>query len=86
MVMRRATKVIVPNEFLQKTYERRYGIKPAVIHNPLEMAQSQSPNGFRPKAIDEEFRIVYTGAVYHVNYDCFRNLMAAIAQLDHVVL
>ena len=81
MVMRRATKVIVPNEFLQKTYERRYGIKPAVIHNPLEMAQSQSQNGFRPKA-DQEIRIVYTGAVYHVNYDCFRNLMAAVAQLN----
>lgn len=81
-IMRRATRVIVPNEFLQQTYERRYGISPTVIHNPLELAESKSPNGFRSKAIDEEIRIVYTGAVYHVNYDCFRNLMAAMVQLN----
>lgn len=81
-IMRSATKVIVPNEFLQETYERRYGITAQVIHNPLEVIESESHNPLRSKSNDEEIRIVYTGAVYHVNYDCFRNLLAALARLD----
>ncbi len=81
ILVRNATRVIVPNEFLRDEYFRRYGIQPVVIHNPcgeLELTQSfETPWPFDPG----EIKIVYTGAIYHANYDSFHNLLKAVQQI-----
>jgi glycosyltransferase involved in cell wall biosynthesis len=81
-LMRRATAVIVPNEFLRDEYRRRYGIEPFVIHNPYDPLEPDSESSECSELRDQDLRIVFTGAVYHANYDAFRNLMAAISRVN----
>jgi glycosyltransferase involved in cell wall biosynthesis len=76
-----AARVVVPNEFLRDTYRDRYrgAIDPFIIHNPYaEGAASDEP---APPARDPDgrARIVYTGSIYHVHFDAFRNLTAGLA-------
>jgi glycosyltransferase involved in cell wall biosynthesis len=78
----RAAGVIVPNEFLAEEYRRRYGIKPAVIHNACEVTEDGETRATPWPATAGEVRIVYTGAVYQAHFDAFRNLLAAIGQLE----
>ena len=81
ILMKGATGIIVPNEFLRDEYRRRYEIEPVVIHNPCEELdvgpEAEEAWPIHPK----EVKIVYTGAVYHAHYDAFRNLLAAIEQV-----
>ena len=80
-VMKHAKAVIVPNEYLRDEYAKRYGMRATVVRNPCPMpdlaALDAAPRVFPPDGID----IVYTGAVYHANFDAFRNLVAAIRKL-----
>jgi len=78
-VFRRATAVIVPNEFLRDAYCRRYAISPQVIHNPCAAPESDSPVPW--PAHPGEIRIVYTGAVYEAHYDAFQRLLTALARM-----
>lgn len=81
MLLRAATGVVVPNEVLAEDLRRRYGVEATIIHNGLDIA----PYG---AAADEKFKqlhdieIVYTGDIYDAHYDAFRNIVAAIRQLD----
>jgi glycosyltransferase involved in cell wall biosynthesis len=66
---------------LRDEYRSRYGIESTVIHNPYDSEEIK--DGDIPfRALDNEVRIVYTGAVYHANAGAFCNLMSAIEQLD----
>jgi glycosyltransferase involved in cell wall biosynthesis len=79
-ILRNASVVLVPNEFLQEEYYSRYGIRPAVVRNPSGLlATADVPPWPREPG---RVRIVYTGAVYQAHYDAFRNLVAAI-RLSH---
>jgi glycosyltransferase involved in cell wall biosynthesis len=78
IALKRATAVIVPNEFLSHEYYRRYQIEPTVIHNPSENSQIDKKSNIPWPSSKEEIKIVYTGAIYHAHFDAFRNLMAAI--------
>ncbi|MGE5474753.1 MAG: glycosyltransferase [Ignavibacteriales bacterium] len=77
-IIRNSKGVIVPNEYLQKEYLRRYGIDSTIIRNPCLIPDI----GELDKATDvfskKEINIVYTGAVYHVNFGAFKNLIKAI--------
>jgi glycosyltransferase involved in cell wall biosynthesis len=76
-----AAAVIVPNEFLRDEYRSRYGIESTVIHNPYDSEEIK--DGDIPfRALDNDVRIVYTGAVYHANAGAFCSLISAIKQLD----
>lgn len=80
-VMRHASVVIVPNEFLREEYARRYGIRGVVVRNPCPLpdldALDRAPRLFPGGAAD----IVYAGAVYHANADAVRNLVSAVRTL-----
>lgn len=77
-----AAGVITPNPFLAAEYSRRYNINPAIIHNPCDPSLLQATPLTGWPAKKGEVRIVYTGAIYHANYDAFRNLVEAIEELQ----
>jgi len=81
IVARRMAKVIVPNEFLEQEIKKRYSGEICVIHNPCERIDS-SGNHRRAMTTLGEIKIVYTGAVYHINYEAFRLLLAAIDKTE----
>lgn len=80
IVLKGAAGVIVPNEFLRDEYRRRYEIEPIVIHNPCEVSETDHKVPW--PASHGEIRIMCTGAAYRTHYDAFRNLIAAVQQLD----
>jgi glycosyltransferase involved in cell wall biosynthesis len=80
IVLRAASSVIVPNEYLGRELTQRYGVTCEVVHNPYDGPKAEGQLSW-PLA-EEEIAIVYTGAVYYVHYDAFRNLVAAIKSLD----
>lgn len=74
-ILKDATAVIVPNEFLQKELRQRFNVKAIVIHNMCDLdVYKQAPTETKP----DEPGIVYTGGVGLLHYDAFRNLLAAI--------
>ena len=77
ITVRKTAGVIVPNEFMEQEIKKRYSGKVHVIHNPCETLHV-GDNSRRPMVGRDEVEIVYTGAVYHVNYASFRLLLAAI--------
>lgn len=77
-LFRRSRGAIVPNEFLQAEYARRYGASPALIRNPCPMPDLDALDRAGPADGDGGTRLVYTGAVYRAHYDAFRNLAAAL--------
>lgn len=79
LVLHGATGIIVPNEHLERELKRRYSVRSTVIHNPCDQAEGVGEVPW--PAEDDEVKIVYTGAVYYVHYDAFRNLVSAIERL-----
>jgi glycosyltransferase involved in cell wall biosynthesis len=79
-VLKRATQIIVTNEFTAKEYSRRYGVKSTVIHNlcPIPELVPRDREWLSSKTIN----IVYMGSIYHAHFDAFRNLIAALASLN----
>lgn len=79
VILRGASSIIVPNEYLGRELKERYGFVSEVLHNPYDgpSAEMQLPWPL----IEGEISIVYTGAIYYVHYDAFRNLVAAIERL-----
>jgi len=77
----RAARIIVPNEFLCKEYENRYGIKPIVVHNPYEESETGQTIERPWPAHGGEIKVVYTGAIYHAHYDAFQNMLMAIREM-----
>ncbi len=66
--------VIVPNESLAEEIGRRYkDIRVLTIHNPCERDEPAIQ-----ETAEADPAIVYTGAIYHVNFGAFRNLIAAL--------
>jgi glycosyltransferase involved in cell wall biosynthesis len=77
---RDAVTVIVPNEYLRREYCARYGegVDLTVINNPW---LSEPAVVREPSARPETVRITYTGSIYHVHFDAFQNLSAALREL-----
>ena len=79
-VMRRAARVIVPNEVLRDDLRRRFRVEPAVVYNSFDLSPYKALGD--AGAPDEGGgRIVYTGDIYEAHYDAFRNLLEAIDRL-----
>jgi len=89
-----ARGIIVPNEFMRDELHRRYGVAPRVIHNPCDLTPYRSPVEAAPadehaesltrqkaNAASNEFKLVYTGAIYDAHYDSFVRLLAALESL-----
>ena len=73
-VLRGADSVIVPNEYLRDEIRARYDVDSVIVRNSLDMDTSIAP----PSNLAPSRTIVYTGSVYHANYDAFRRLVSAI--------
>jgi len=83
-IMRGAAGIIAPNEILRDDLRERFGVEPAVIHNSFDISPYETDGRVNIRAPSDEVSIVYTGAVYEAHFGAFRNLMAAISQLDHL--
>ena len=78
-ILKGATAVIVPNEFLRDEIRQRFNVDAVVIHNMCDLNVYEHP----PKdKTNDETQIVYTGGVGPLHYDAFRNLLAAIELLE----
>jgi len=73
-----ASGVIVPNEFLQEEIRKRHEVDAIIVRNCCEPAPLEVKSIQIEKKEGESINIVYTGAVYHVNFGAFRNLMTAL--------
>lgn len=86
-LLKGASVVIAPNEFLRDELRRRHHIEPVLIHNPCDLSVYDGPLEEEAEldgsAQDHnEIRIVYTGGVGSLHYDAIRNLLRAIETLD----
>lgn len=80
-ILKGATGVIVPNEFLRDELRRRFNVEAVVIHNMCDLAPyEQAPENETNET--GETQIVYTGGVGPLHYDAFRNLLASIKLLE----
>ena len=86
LIMKGAAGVIAPNEILHDDLRQRFGLEAAVIHNSFDISpyETRAPLDANIGNTAHEVNIVYTGAVYEAHFGAFRNLMAAIRQLDHL--
>jgi glycosyltransferase involved in cell wall biosynthesis len=83
-LMKGATAVIAPNEFLRDELRRRFQIEAVVIHNMCDLSAYDGPlneTDDETASEDGEVGIVYTGGIGPLHYDAFRNLIAAIESL-----
>lgn len=79
-ILKGATAVIVPNEFLRDELRERFNVEAVVIHNMCDLDLYQQ--GRTSEHSNDEARIVYTGGVGPLHYDAFRNLLAALQLLE----
>src|SRR5258706_3769502 len=79
-VLRRATHIIVTNEYTAQEYAQRYGVSSTVIHNLCSIPDLIPPD--REWFSSETINIVYTGSIYHAHFDAFRNLITALVKLN----
>jgi glycosyltransferase involved in cell wall biosynthesis len=70
--------VIVPNEFLARSYLDRFGVQSVVVPNPITEAPAR--NEPTEPAARRPLRIVYTGAIYEAHFDSFLHLQDAVRQ------
>ena len=78
LIIKRSSGIIGPNEFICKEYSRRYGVESTMIRNPYGVDENAYQAPTRWPTESNTINIIYSGAVYEANSDCFRNLMKAI--------
>lgn len=78
--------IIGPNEFICEEYQRRYGVKTTLVRNPCDKAELEKEPYIRTHSQNSKIKIIYTGAIYHANFDCFGNLIQAIKSLQEYPL
>lgn len=82
LAAKRSKVVIVPNESLGDVFHHDYGVRPAIIHNPIDSSEVDISDS-KPWPVDlAEIKIVYTGQVYAAQYDALSRLVQAIKLLD----
>ncbi len=81
-IFKHSAGIIGPNEFICTEYQRRYGVTPSLIRNPCDMDELTKESYSQWPAENGKLKIIYTGAVYHANFDCFCNLIQAMESLS----
>jgi glycosyltransferase involved in cell wall biosynthesis len=80
-IFKRSRGIIGPNEFICDEYEQRYRVKSTLVRNPCARDELTKIVYTRWPAEYGKIKVIYTGAVYHANFDCFRNLIRAMDTL-----
>ena len=81
-IFKHSAGIIGPNEFICEEYRRRYDVNSTLVRNPCDKNELEKEPYQQWPAERGKIKIVYTGAVYHANYDCFRNLIQAMESLS----
>lgn len=82
IIFKHSTGIIGPNEFICDEYQRRYNVNSTLVRNPCDKNELGKDHYQEWPAEHGKIKIVYTGAVYHANLDCFRNLIQAMGSLS----
>jgi glycosyltransferase involved in cell wall biosynthesis len=85
-IFKRSAGIIGPNEYICDEYTRRYDVPCTLVRNPCGIEELGSPTNDKWPNELNRIRIVYTGAIYHANFDCFRNLIQAVKSLPEYLL
>ncbi len=80
-LLKRAAKVITPNEILRDDLFKDYGVEATVIHNSCDIAAYESSQPEPAVENKNGVSIVYTGDVYEAHFDAFANLLEAIKKI-----
>ncbi|MDD1720247.1 MAG: hypothetical protein LUQ25_09325 [Methanoregulaceae archaeon] len=83
-IMRNATNVIVPNEFLKKRYDREFGIRTRIVRNPVDLTGYRMIPSGTAKVAGSRICILYTGAIYEAQQDALNRLVRAIGKMQNV--
>lgn len=82
LIFKRCAGIIGANEYICDEYKRRYGVQSVVVRNPCaidDLPVLPKNESFQ----NGRLRIMYTGSIYHANYDCFRNLIRAMNEITN---
>lgn len=71
---------ICPNEFMQAELRERHGRHSAIVRNPSPWGD-RGVKALRKPEPGGNFTLVFTGAVYHLNYDVLRTVLAALERI-----
>lgn len=77
-ILSSAKKILVPNEFLKKSYLRRYHRNAIIIHNPSSRRDLTLLDKKKKMLSLNTKNIIYTGSIYHAHLDAFYNLACAL--------
>jgi glycosyltransferase involved in cell wall biosynthesis len=77
-ILSSARKILVPNEFLKKSYLRRYHRNAIIIHNPSSRTDLTLLCKEKRMLPLNTKNIIYTGSIYHAHHDAFYNLIYAL--------
>ncbi|HMD90199.1 MAG TPA: glycosyltransferase [Anaerolineaceae bacterium] len=80
-IFKHCAGVIGPNEYICTEYQRRYGVHPTLVRNPCDKDELEKEPYSQWPGENEKIKIIYTGAIYRANFDCFRNLVKAMDSL-----
>lgn len=78
IMMKGAAAVITHNEFLGRDLRHDFGVEPAIIHNPCDLAAYESPAAPHVFGAAGRINIVYTGSMTDLQFGATRNLIVAI--------
>jgi glycosyltransferase involved in cell wall biosynthesis len=81
-IFKHSAGVIGPNEYICEEYKRRYGVSSILVRNPCDKDELDNEPISDWPSENGKIKIIFTGAVYHANYDCFRNLIKAMDFLE----
>ncbi|MGA8832703.1 MAG: glycosyltransferase [Desulfomonilaceae bacterium] len=81
VIFKRSAGIFVPNEFLQQEVMHRHGVSSTIVRNPYRKLDINIGRKYAP-INNGEITIVYTGAIYQVNFQAFRNLINAMDRLN----
>ncbi len=76
-LIKRASKIFVMAEGLQNHYQKLYDVPVEVVHIAVPASGETSL-----PAVQEPYKIIYTGTVYWAQADALRNLIVAVEEID----
>lgn len=89
MALRMASHVFVMSEPLQEHYGEKYGIKPILLHHPVDLSSYNLACDIekgKVKRSGNPLRIVFTGMVYEAQWGSIVNLVRVVEELANVEL
>jgi glycosyltransferase involved in cell wall biosynthesis len=86
IIFNHSAGIIGPNEFICEEYRRRYNVNPTLVRNPCDKNELEKEPYQQWPAENGKIKIIFTGAIYHANYDCFRNLLTAMDTIAEYTL